>query len=46
MTMQVSNKLITVITVVRNGESHIESAINSVISQKDITIEYIGIDGF
>lgn len=45
MTMQVSNKLITVITVVRNGESHIESAINSVISQKDINIEYIVIDG-
>jgi glycosyltransferase involved in cell wall biosynthesis len=36
---------ISIITVVRNGEQHIEQTINSIISQTYTNIEYIIIDG-
>lgn len=37
--------LVSIITVVRNGEAHLEQTINSVLSQKYPNIEYIVIDG-
>lgn len=37
--------LLSIITIVYNGEKHVEETINSVISQKSINIEYIIIDG-
>jgi len=39
------NLLITIITVVKNDEDHIEQTIKSVINQNDPNIEYIIIDG-
>ena len=36
----------TIITVVKNDESNIEKTIKSVISQKNIKIQYIVLDGF
>jgi glycosyltransferase involved in cell wall biosynthesis len=39
------NPLISVITVVRNGEAYIEDCIKSVLSQKSDLYEYIVIDG-
>ena len=40
-----NNKLISIITIVRNGVEHIEQTIQSVISQKKVGIEYIIVDG-
>lgn len=37
--------LVTVVTVVRNGEDHLEEAIRSVLSQDYANIEYIVVDG-
>lgn len=39
------NPNFTVITIVFNGDKHIEETINSVISQKNTSFEYIIIDG-
>ena len=39
------NPLITIVTVVLNGEKHLEQAIQSVINQSYTKIEYIIIDG-
>ena len=38
-------KTITIITVVYNGEKHLEQAIKSVVDQTYNNIEYIVIDG-
>ena len=38
--------LLSVITVVKNDEKNIENTIKSIISQKNIDLEYIVIDGF
>ena len=40
-----NNKLITIITVVKNSETTIEKCINSVINQSHKNFEYIIIDG-
>jgi putative colanic acid biosynthesis glycosyltransferase len=40
-----SNPLVSIITVVFNGEKHLEQTIHSVINQKYKNIEYIIIDG-
>ena len=40
-----NEKLISIITVVKNGEQHIEKCIESVLTQKHRNIEYIIIDG-
>ncbi len=40
-----NNPLISIVTVVRNGEKHIEQAILSVLNQSYDNIEYIVIDG-
>tara|TARA_B100000767_G_C19735023_1_gene523493 strand:+ start:376 stop:1152 length:777 start_codon:yes stop_codon:yes gene_type:complete len=37
--------LVSIITVVRNDEKNIEKTIQSVISQKDDTVEYVIVDG-
>ncbi|MBW4561957.1 MAG: glycosyltransferase [Mojavia pulchra JT2-VF2] len=42
---QINQPLITIITVVFNGEKHIEDTIKSVIKQKNEHISYIVIDG-
>ena len=39
------NILFSIITVVFNGEKHIEECIKSVLSQKNQNFEYIVIDG-
>lgn len=39
------NPLISVITVVFNGEKHIEQCVQSVVSQTNVDFEYIVIDG-
>lgn len=38
--------LLSVITVVKNDEKNIENTIKSIISQKNVNLEYIVIDGF
>ena len=43
--MKKNDKLISVITVVRNDVSHISSTIESVLSQTHSAIEFIVIDG-
>ena len=43
---QINKKpLISIITVVRNGEKHLEECINSVLAQKFKDFEYLVIDG-
>ena len=37
--------LISIITIVRNGVNEIEETIKSVLSQKNVNLEYIIIDG-
>ncbi len=39
------NPLVSIITVVRNGENTLENTIRSVLSQQEINYEYIVIDG-
>lgn len=36
---------LSIITVVRNGEDHIEECIKSILSQKNVDLEYIVVDG-
>ncbi len=38
-------RLISIITIVRNGANEIEETIKSVLSQKDVNLEYIIVDG-
>lgn len=40
-----NKRYISIITIVFNGEKYIEETINSVISQKNVDVEYIIIDG-
>ena len=43
--LQNNKKIITIITVVKNGEKNIENCIKSVLKQNYKNLEYIIIDG-